>query len=168
MVTAARPVTVADEPLAAADDRVVAAGAVDDDLVDRAVGWTEIDVDLCHVGAREVVHRDLVRAAERVEVDALDVVQVHHYVGDVAREEHALAVRQHVDLLADVGAVEEHRVEAGLALERVVVVARVPDEGVIARAADEEVVAVAAEDFQQRAPRPAVRSRRPRRRPRRP
>ena len=45
-----------------------------------------------------------------------------------------------------VGAVEEHRVEAGLALERVVVVARVPDEGVVAGAHERGVVAVAAVD----------------------
>ena len=51
-----------------------------------------------------------------------------------------------VDLLRDVGAVEQHRVEAVLALERVVVVARVPDEGVVARAHQRRVVAVAAVD----------------------
>ena len=51
-----------------------------------------------------------------------------------------------VDALGDGGAVEQHRVEAGLALERVVVVARVPDEGVVAVAHERVVVAVAAVD----------------------
>ena len=72
--------------------------------------------------------------------------EVHRDVGDVAEEEHAPAVRRDVDVLGDVGAVEQHRVEAGLALERVVVVARVPDEGVVAGAHQRGVVAVAAVD----------------------
>ena len=46
----------------------------------------------------------------------------------------APAVGRDVDVLGDVGAVEQHRVEAGLAFEGVVVVARVPDEGVVAGA----------------------------------
>ena len=54
------------------------------------------------------------------------------------------AVGQDVDLLGDDGAVEEHGVEPRLALERVVVVARVPDEGVVALAHQRGVVAVAA------------------------
>ena len=81
-----------------------------------------------------------------VEVDRLDVVEVHGHVGDVAGEEGAPAVGRDVDLLGDVGAVEQHRVEPVLALERVVVVARVPDEGVVARAHEGGVVAVAAVD----------------------
>ena len=59
---------------------------------------------------------------------------------------HASAVGRDVDVLGDVGAVEQHRVEAGLAFERVVVVARVPDEGVVAGAHQRSVVAVAAVD----------------------
>ena len=94
----------------------------------------EIDVDFRHVGAGEIVDDDVVGAAERVELDALDVVRVHRHVGDVAEEQHAPAVGGDLDVLGDVGAVEQHRVEAGLALDRVVVVARVPDEGVVARA----------------------------------
>ena len=76
----------------------------------------------------------------------LDVVEVHRDVGDVAGEEHAAAVGRDVDVLGDVGAVEQHRVEAGLALDGVVVVARVPDEGVVAGAHQGGVVAVAAVD----------------------
>ena len=74
----------------------------------------------------------------------LDVVQVHDDVGDVAEEQHTPAVRRDVDVLGDVGAVEQHRVGAVLALERVVVVARVPHEGVVAGAHECGVVAVAA------------------------
>ena len=86
----------------------------------------------------------VVGAAQGVEVDALDVVEVHDDVGDVAGEQDAAAVGGDVDVLGDVGAVEEHRVEAVLAFEGVVVVAGVPDEGVVAGAHQGGVVAVAA------------------------
>ncbi len=76
---------------------VVAVRAVDDHRVDRAVAGgppivREIDVDLVHIGAGQVVDGDAVGAAERVELDALDVVQVHDDVAEVAGEAHALAV----------------------------------------------------------------------------
>ena len=45
------------------------------------------------------------------------------------------AVGREVDILGDVGAVEEHRVGAALALDGVAAVAGVPDEGVVAGAA---------------------------------
>src|SRR5690606_35972169 len=68
-------------------DDVVAVGAVDDHGIRLgiadAVGRREVDVDLGHVGAGQVVHHDRVRTAEGVEVDTLDVVQVHHHGGDV-------------------------------------------------------------------------------------
>ena len=64
----------------------------------------------------------------------LDVVEVHRDVGDVAEEADPPAVGGDVDVLGDVGAVEQHPVEAGLALEGVVVVAGVPDEDVVAGA----------------------------------
>ena len=47
---------------------------------------------------------------------------------------------------ATTGAIEEHRVEAVLALERVVVVAGVPDKGVVAGAHQGRVVAITAVD----------------------
>ena len=77
---------------------------------------------------------------------ALDVVEVHRHVGDVAEEEDAPAVGRDVDVLAGVGAEEQHRVGAVLALERVVAVARVPLEDVVAGAHEGHVVAVVAED----------------------
>ena len=47
---------------------------------------------------------------ERVEVDHLDVVEVHGDVGDVAEEQHAPAVGHDVDVLGDVRAEEVSRV----------------------------------------------------------
>ena len=111
-----------------------------------AAGHSQVGVDLGHVGAGQVVDDDGVGAAESVEVDGLDVVEVHRDVGDVAEEPHPPAVGGDVDALGDVGAVEQHRVAAGLALERVVVVARVPHERVVAGAHQRHVVAVAAVD----------------------
>ena len=111
-----------------------------------AAGHRQVGVDLGHVGPGKVVDDDRVGATEGVEVDGFDVVEVHRDVGDVAEEPHPPAVGGDVDVLGDVGAVEEHRVAAGLALERVVVVARVPDERVVARAHQCHVVAVAADD----------------------
>ena len=55
-------------------------------------------------------------------------------VGDVAEEQDAPAVGDDVDVLGDVGAEEQHRVGAVLALDRVVAVARVPLEHVVAGA----------------------------------
>ena len=56
------------------------------------------------------------------------------------------AVGREVDVLVDVGAVEEHRVVAVLALDGVAAVAGVPDEGVVAGAHEGDVVAAAAGD----------------------
>ena len=120
------------------------------DGVGRAVpdarGGREVQVHLADVGPAQVVDDDVVGAAEGVEVDRLDVVQVHQHVRHVPEERRAPAVGRDVDVLRGVRAVEEHRVEAGLALERVVVVARVPDEGVVSSAHERGVVAVAAVD----------------------
>ena len=78
-------------------------------------------------------------------VDALDAVEVHGDVGDVAGEPHALAVGRDVDVLVDVGAVEQQRVGAVLALDDVAAVARVPEERVVAGAEQRGVVAAAAD-----------------------
>ncbi len=131
------------------EDDVVTVGGVDDDRVRLAITAAtgrQVGVDLGHVGAAQVVDDDGVGAAEGVEVDDLDVVEIHRHVGDVAEEQHPPAVGGDVDVLGGVGAVEQHRVGAGLALERVVVVARVPDEGVVTGAHQRHIVAVAAVD----------------------
>ena len=98
----------------------------------------------CHVGAGEVVDRDRVGTAERAEVDRLDVVHVHRDVRHVAEEAQPLAVGGHVDALGDVGAVEQQRVDAGLAFDGVAAVARIPDERVVAGAQERQVVAAVA------------------------
>ena len=131
-------------------ERVGALGAVDRDRVGRAVAAAvrpaQVETRLRQVGAAQVADDDVVGTAEGAEVDALDVVEVHRHVGDVADEQDASAVRGDVDVLGDVGAEEEHRVRAVLALERVVAVARVPLEDVVAGAHQGQVVAVVAED----------------------
>ncbi len=109
-------------------------------------GRRQVDVDLGDVGAGQVVDGDGVGAAEGVEVDRLDVVEVHDDVADVAGEPDPLAVGRDVDLLVDVGAVEEHRVGAVLALDRVAAVARIPLEHVVAGAQQGRVVALLAVD----------------------
>ena len=133
-------------------DRVVAVRAVDDDAVGLGVAGVPPGVPARSattardVGAGEVVDGDGVGAAECLEVDLLDVVRVHRDVGDVAEEPEAVAVRRQVDALGRAGAVEEHRVGAGLTLERVVAVARIPDERVVAAAHERQVVAPVAVD----------------------
>ena len=98
-------------------------------------GWPERSMSTCFdVGAGQVVDRDVVGAAQGVELDLLDAVEIHGDVGDVAGEAHAPAVGRDVDLLVDVGAVEQQRVVAVLALDRVAAVAGVPHERVVAGA----------------------------------
>src|SRR6185312_4981763 len=134
------------------DGDVVAVGGVDGDGVDLAVAGRaadrrgQVDGDLGDVGAAEIVNPDVVAPAQSMELDALDIVQVHGDVGDVAREERAPTVGEDVDVLGDVGAVEEQGIDAVLTLDGVVVVAGVPDERVVAGAEQRDVVAVAAVD----------------------
>ena len=109
-------------------------------------GLRQVEVDLGDVGAGQVVDGDGVGAAQGVEVDLLDAVEVHGDVADVAEEPNPAAVGRDVDVLVDVGAVEQHRVDAGLALDGVAAVAGVPDEGVVAGAHEGHVVAAAADD----------------------
>src|SRR5262249_15129047 len=76
---------------------VVAVGALDDDGVGGAVAGRPaerpglVDVDLDDVGPGEVVDGGLVGAAQGVEVDHLDVVNVHDDVAEVAGEPYPLA-----------------------------------------------------------------------------
>ena len=152
LTVAARPVTRGRAVASRGDDRVVAVGAVDDDAVGLGVaggaagGSGEIDAHVDDVGSGEVVDVDRVGSAEGVEDDRLDVVRVHRDVGHVAEEPEAVAVRRQVDALGGAGAVEAHRVDAGLAFEGVAAVARIPDERVVARAHQRHVVAAVAVD----------------------
>ena len=90
---------------------------------------------------------DVVGPAEGVEQGLLDVVQVHHHVGDVPEEPQPATVGRDVDPLARVGAVEEQVVHSRLTLHHVVVVARVPGEPVVAGAEQGHVIAVPAGDL---------------------
>ena len=99
-----------------------------------------------HVGLGQVVDRDGVGAAQGVDIDGLDVVEVHRDVADVAGEHRPPAIGRDVDVLVDVGAVEQQRVVARAAVDGVAAVAGVPDEGVVARAERGHVVAAPADD----------------------
>src|SRR6266511_1288936 len=138
------------DPVGVTDDldHIVAGSPVNGDRVRRAIpragGSLEVDMDLDHVRPAQVADVNGVGAALCIEVDALDVVEVHPDTGDVAGEEHPPAVGRDVDVLGYVGAVEQQRVEAVLTFEGVVVVTRVPDERVVTRAHEGEVVAVVA------------------------
>ena len=133
-------------------DRVVAVGAVDGDAVGLAVaggpaeGAGEVDVHVADVGAAQVADADEVGAAEGVEVDPLDAGGVHRDIAGIADELEAISVRGQADALGDVGAVEQHRVGAVLAFDRVAAVARIPDEGVVAGTQQGQVVAAVAVD----------------------
>ena len=153
LTCAASPVTATEVPEPDDVDLVVAGGAVDDHGVGRGIA-AKVDRDLRHAGTGQVADRDVVGAAERVELDVLDAVEVHGDVADVAGELHLPVVGRDVDVLVDVGAVEQQRIGAVAAVDRVAAVARIPDEGVVAGAelrhvvaapADDDVVAVAAD-----------------------
>ena len=96
-----------------------------------------------HVRPAHVADIDVVSAAERVEVDALDVIQIHRDGRHVAEEADARAIGGDVDVLGDVGAVEQQRVDAVLTLDDVAAVARIPLEDVVAGAEEGNVVAAA-------------------------
>ncbi len=131
-------------------DHIVAAGGVDDDGIRLAIARaaarrrSQIDRDLVHIGAGQVVDRDGVGAAQGVELDVLDAMKVHGDVADIAEQANPVAIGRDVDVLVDVGAIEQQRVGAGLAFDRVAAVARVPDERVIALAEERHVVAATA------------------------
>ena len=94
----------------------------------------------------------------------LDTAEVHRHVADIAKQASAAAIGRDIDLLANVGAVEQQRIGAVLAFDDVAAIARIPlkrivsgaeecgvtaliavDE-IVSVAADQEVVAGAAED----------------------
>src|SRR6185312_9544121 len=145
----------ADDDLAADrgdGDDVVAIGGIDGHAVDLLVAdcsaddTGQVDVDLRDVGAGEVADNDVVGTAEGVEVDGLDIVQVHDDIGDIAEEQGPPAVGEDVNVLGDVGAVEDEGVDAVLAFDHVVAVAGGPAKHVIAGAEKRDIVAVVAED----------------------
>src|SRR5262249_61061165 len=127
-----------------------AGGAVDSAAVGCAVthGATrcrrEVERDLRDTGTGEVTDVDAVGAAESVEVDMLDAIEVHGDVTDIAREADPPMIGRDVDLFIRAGAVEHHRVGAISAFDRVAAVTRIPDERIVAAAEVREIVASAA------------------------
>ena len=85
-------------------------------------------------------------AAQRIDVDALDVVEVHDDIAEVAGEPNALAVGRDLEILIPVAAVEQQGVGAVLALDRVAAVAGIPLEYVVAGAEEGDVIALLAVD----------------------
>ena len=67
-------------------------------------------------------------------------------LADIAGEAHPPAIRRDVDVLGDIGAVEDERIDTGLTLDDVAAVTRVPDEGVVAGAEKRRIVAGSSND----------------------
>ena len=113
-------------------------GAVDDDVVRRAVAAAAAAARLRFTSSTSVPVRSftvMVSAPPRALKSMLSTsLRSIMTLATLRKNDHAPAVGRDVDVLADVGAVEEHRVEAGLAFEGVVVVAGIPDEDVVAGA----------------------------------
>ena len=147
--------------LAGGHDHVVAVGGVDGDRVGRRVvaagdrrgAQVGVDRRAIAVPLRSLTTRLstppwAVRSMSSTSLRSITMLAT------LRDEAHPLAVGRHVEVLGDVGAVEQHRVGAVLALDGVVAVTRVPagrcrrrhpDPDVVAAVAVDEVVAVAAE-----------------------
>ncbi len=129
-------------------DVIDAVRAVDDDRVRLGIAGgapedaREVAGELDDIGARQIADGDRVGSADGVEVDGLDVVEIHHDVAEVAREQHALTVGRRLEDLVAVAAVEQHRVGVRLALDDIAAVARIPLERVVPAAEEGDVVAL--------------------------
>src|SRR6185369_7172630 len=98
-------------------------------VYDHAVGCTiaratarrirQVDTNLIHVGSAEVIDRDGVGTTQHVELDMLDTAEIHRHIADIASQADAVAIGRNVDLLGDVGAVEQQRISAVLAFDNV-------------------------------------------------
>ena len=109
-------------------------------------GCRQVDGDLVDVGSGEVVDRDGVRAAQHIELDMLDTAEVHRHVADIAEQAGAVAIRRDIDLLGDVGAVEQQRIGAVVAFDDVAAIARIPLERIVSGAKECSVTALIAVD----------------------
>ena len=133
-------------------DVVPGVGAIDDHGIELAVAGRaadhagQIDGDQPDIGPGQIVDGRLVCAAQGIELDGLDIVEVHRDVAEVAEEQRPPAVGCDVEVLVAVAAVEEHGVGPGLALDHVAAVARIPLEYVVAGAEKGDVVALVAVD----------------------
>ena len=95
---------------------------------------------------RQIVDGDVVRAAQGVDVDGLDIVNVHDDAADVAGEQNAATVGRDLEALVRGAAVEQQGVDAVLTLDHVAAVARIPLEHVVAGAEQGSIVALVAVD----------------------
>src|SRR5436190_3877634 len=130
-------------------DRIAAAGGVDDDRVLKAVRGairSQIDVDVVNASPGQIIDRDEVRTAQRVDVERLHAVHIHDNGGDIAGEPHPRAIGREIDLLVDVRAVEYQRVVTALTFNRVAAVAGIPDEGIVTGSQLGRIVAAPADD----------------------
>jgi hypothetical protein len=84
----------------------------------------QVDIRLRYVRPGQVVDDGRVCTAERPEVHPFRVVDVHDDVADVAGDAEPSGHGRGIEGLAAGGAVELHRVSAGLAFDEVVAVAR--------------------------------------------
>src|SRR4030095_939248 len=106
----------------------------------------EVETDVGNAGAAEIVDDDGVSASQGIELDGLHASDIHEDVGDVAKEAQARAVGREFDRFADDGSVEQEGVASPLALDQVVGVAGVPDEGVGVVATHEHIVSTSANE----------------------
>ena len=138
--------------VAGCGDRIVQGSAGHDDAVglavtrDAAERAREVDVEVLDVGAAEVVDRDRVGAAERVEVDlSTPCVSIVMFAG--LRKNRSRSPFAERSTVSEAAAPLNTMVSrAVVALDRVAAVARVPDERVVARAEVRDVVAAVAVD----------------------
>src|SRR5262249_41208293 len=101
----------------------------------------QVNSDLLHVGLGKVIDNDVVDTSFSLELDALDTVEVHSDVADVAEEQRPLAIGRDGDVLVGIGTDEIERVETRATFDNVAAVTRIPDEQVIAGAEVRHVVA---------------------------
>src|SRR6266540_2881518 len=143
-------------------DDVVAVRPVGHDRIGRAVAGRrpadrtgEVDVHRHQIGPGQVIDSDRVSIAERVEVDALHIVEIHDDIAEVTGEAHPAPIGRDLENLRPGTAIEEEGVSAVPTLDDVAAVPRIPleyvvagaEEGnVIALSASNEIVAVAAEE----------------------
>ena len=145
--------TLADEPATTAElpePEIVTVSAAAVPLTMTVSAWPspvlppgarKIEVHVGDAGAGEVVDGDGVGAAQSGDVDLFDAVDVHRDAADVAGQPQPAAIGREVDVFVDVGAVEQHRVDAALTFDDVAAVAGVPHERVVAGAQERRVVA---------------------------
>src|SRR5262249_54812560 len=143
----ARAAVDEDQSVVAGDrDHVGGVAPVDDDGIGLPVPGAadrsgQVQADRGHGGAGPGGDGGGVGAAERVEDDVLDAIEVHRAAVEVADDPGPGAVGRDVEPLREVRPVNDNPVRAVAALDGVAAVARVPDERVGARAADQGVVA---------------------------